>query len=362
MSLKETAAGGIVYRQQGSDIQILVIEDQYGIWTIPKGKQEPGETLEKTALREIEEETGIKGQIVRPVDRVYYRYKHPDRGLVDKEVKYYLVRATGGTLTPQIEEIHRVAWLELHEALEKLRERGYANNYPLLKKAKRMLNRLNGRPLASYIDHTLLKADATAEDIARLCQEAKENHFAAVCVLPTWVRLCTQLLSGTPVKVCTVIGFPLGANTPQVKALETRTAIEDGATEVDMVLNIGALKDGNLALALEDIRSVVEEAHGKALVKVIIETALLTEDEKVTACQLIERAGAHFVKTSTGFAASGATVEDVRLLRQTVGERIGVKASGGIRTRKAAELLLEAGATRLGTSAGVQLVESEMSC
>ncbi|ALF11572.1 deoxyribose-phosphate aldolase [Parageobacillus thermoglucosidasius] len=210
--------------------------------------------------------------------------------------------------------------------------------------------------IAKMIDHTLLKADTTKAQIVKLCEEAKQYGFASVCVNPTWVATAAELLKGTDVKVCTVIGFPLGANTPETKAFETKNAIENGATEVDMVINIGALKDGNDDLVERDIRAVVEAAKGKALVKVIIETCLLTEEEKVRACQLAVKAGADYVKTSTGFSTGGATTEDVALMRKTVGQNIGVKASGGVRDIKSAMAMVEAGATRIGTSSGAAIV------
>ncbi len=211
--------------------------------------------------------------------------------------------------------------------------------------------------IAKYIDHTLLKADAKKDQIETLCQEAKEYNFASVCVNPTWVGLASEMLKGTGVDVCTVIGFPLGANTPETKAFETKNAIENGATEVDMVINIGALKSGNIELVEKDIRAVVEAAKGKALTKVIIETSLLTEDEKVTACELSVKAGADFVKTSTGFSTGGATVEDIRLMRNVVGPEIGVKASGGVRNAEDANNMIEAGATRIGASSGIAIVK-----
>jgi deoxyribose-phosphate aldolase len=207
------------------------------------------------------------------------------------------------------------------------------------------------------IDHTLLKPETTKEQIEKLCNEAKEYNFASVCVNPTWVKYASELLQGTEVKVCTVIGFPLGANTPETKAFETKNAIENGAEEVDMVINIGALKSGNYDLVEEDIRAVVEAAKGKALTKVIIETSLLTEEEKVKACELSVKAGADYVKTSTGFSTGGATVEDVALMRKTVGPDIGVKASGGVRSADDAEKMIEAGATRIGASSGVKIVQ-----
>ncbi|MFX3623783.1 MAG: deoxyribose-phosphate aldolase [Ectobacillus sp.] len=214
---------------------------------------------------------------------------------------------------------------------------------------------------AKLIDHTLLKADTKKDAIVTLCEEAKQHHFASVCVNPTWVETAAQLLRGTDVKVCTVIGFPLGANTPETKAFETKDAIEKGATEIDMVINIGALKDKNDELVERDIRAVVEAAKGKALVKVIIETCLLTEEEKVRACELSVKAGADFVKTSTGFSTGGATLEDVALMRKTVGPDIGVKASGGVRDFAGMEAMVKAGATRIGTSSGVALVSGKSS-
>jgi deoxyribose-phosphate aldolase len=213
--------------------------------------------------------------------------------------------------------------------------------------------------IAKMIDHTLLKANTTKEQIVKLCEEAKQYNFASVCVNPTWVATAAELLKGTDVKVCTVIGFPLGANTPETKAFETKDAIEKGATEVDMVINIGALKDGNDELVERDIRAVVEAAKGKALVKVIIETCLLTEEEKVRACELAVKAGADYVKTSTGFSTGGATVEDIALMRKTVGPDIGVKASGGVRDLQGAEAMIQAGATRIGTSSGVAIVQGK---
>ncbi|KYC71262.1 deoxyribose-phosphate aldolase [Heyndrickxia coagulans] len=209
--------------------------------------------------------------------------------------------------------------------------------------------------LAAYIDHTLLKPEATEKDILKLTAEAAQYHFASVCINPYWVKLAARELAGTGVKVCTVIGFPLGATTAETKAFETKKAIGDGADEIDMVINIGALKSGNTEAVEADIRAVVEAAQGK-LVKVIIETCLLTNEEKELACRLSVKAGAHFVKTSTGFSTGGATVEDVKLMRQTVGDKAGVKASGGIHTKAEAEAMIEAGATRIGSSSGVKIV------
>lgn len=212
--------------------------------------------------------------------------------------------------------------------------------------------------LNKYIDHTILKPETTKEQVAQILAEAKEYDFASVCVNPTWVAYAAQELKDSDVKVCTVIGFPLGANTPAVKAFETKDAIENGADEIDMVINIGALKSKNDELVLEDIKAVVE-ASGDKLVKVIIETCLLTEEEKVKACQLSKEAGADFVKTSTGFSTGGATVEDVALMRKTVGSDMGVKASGGARSYEDAIAFIEAGATRIGASSGVAIMKGE---
>jgi deoxyribose-phosphate aldolase len=215
--------------------------------------------------------------------------------------------------------------------------------------------------LGSLIDHTLLKPEADRAQIEQLCREAAQYCFASVCVNPVWVPLAAELLRGTGVKVCTVIGFPSGAHAPDVKAYETRRAVEQGAQEVDMVINIGALKSRDYALVEQDIRGVVQSAGRDTVVKVILETSLLSRDEKVMGATLAKAAGADFVKTSTGFAGGGATVEDVRLLRETVGPEIGVKASGGIRSKEEAEAMVAAGATRIGASAGIKIVRGETS-
>jgi len=214
--------------------------------------------------------------------------------------------------------------------------------------------------LARKIDHTLLKPDATADKIVQLCNEAKDYHFASVCVNPSHVPLCAKLLKGSDVKVCTVIGFPLGATSTASKAYEAQVAIEQGAQEVDMVINIGAVKSGDNLVVADDIRAVAQTAHKSgALLKVIIETSLLTDDEKVIACKLAKEAGADFVKTSTGFSGGGATVEDIALMRKTVGPELGVKASGGVHSRAQADALVAAGATRIGASAGVKIINGD---
>lgn len=207
------------------------------------------------------------------------------------------------------------------------------------------------------IDHTLLKTDAQKKDLDKLLLEAKKYNFMSVCVSPIWVKYAAEQLKDTNVKVCTVIGFPQGATPTEVKVFETKNAIENGATEVDMVIPVGVLKDKDYIAVENDIRAVVEAAKSKALTKVIIETCLLTDEEKIMACKLSKSAGADFVKTSTGFSTAGATVKDIRLMRETVGEQMGVKASGGVRSREDADAMIKAGATRIGTSNGVKIVE-----
>lgn len=213
--------------------------------------------------------------------------------------------------------------------------------------------------IAKFIDHTLLKPEATADEIKKLCEEAREYDFKTVCVNPTWVDYSVQLLEGTDVGVTTVIGFPLGANTPEIKAAEAKQAVEKGAADVDMVINIGALKSEDYDAVTDDIKAVVDAVNREAIVKVIIETALLTKTEKIRACELAKEAGADFVKTSTGFSTGGATLEDVKLMRATVGPKMGVKASGGVRSYEDAMEMVDAGATRIGASSGIAIVEGE---
>lgn len=210
--------------------------------------------------------------------------------------------------------------------------------------------------LAKLIDHTLLSPVTKEKEIIKLCQEAKQYGFASAVVNPVWVSLSAELLRDSDVNVCTVIGFPLGANTPETKAFETKNAIENGAVEIDTVINIGALKDKNDVLVEKDIRAVVDAAKGKALVKVIIESCLLTNEEKVRACELSVKAGADYVKTSTGFSLHGATVEDVAIMRKAVGPNIGVKASGGVKNIEDMKAMVEAGATRIGTSSAIKIL------
>ena len=206
-------------------------------------------------------------------------------------------------------------------------------------------------------DHTILKADATRKDVKRVCDEAMAYSFCSVCVNSYYVPYVANLLHGSDVKICSVVGFPLGAMSTRAKALEAKIAVMDGADEIDMVINVGALKDKDYSVVLEDIKAV-KEACGEHILKVIIETCLLTDDEKVKACELAKEAGADFVKTSTGFSSAGAKVEDVRLMRETVGPDMGVKASGGIHDKEFAKELVDVGANRLGTSATIEIVES----
>ncbi|MEN8172172.1 MAG: deoxyribose-phosphate aldolase [Chloroflexota bacterium] len=215
--------------------------------------------------------------------------------------------------------------------------------------------------LSKYIDHTLLKPAAVPDQIEQLCSEAREYEFASVCINPTHVKLSSELLKDSPVKVCTVIGFPLGASASETKTFETEIATRDGASEIDMVVNIGALKAKDHDLVTKDIQSVVDTAHAAgAIVKVIIETSLLTDHEKETACLLSKEAGADFVKTSTGFSGGGATVEDIALMRRVVGPEMGVKASGGVKNYNDAVKMIAAGATRIGASAGIKIVQGEL--
>lgn len=214
---------------------------------------------------------------------------------------------------------------------------------------------MSEKNIASYIDHTLLKPNATKNDIMKIVEEALEYQFASVCVHPHWVDDCYQKVKGSEVKVCTVIGFPLGSNTTETKVFETKQALKNGATEIDMVINIGALKSNNDSFVRQDIAAVVDAAKG-AITKVIIETALLSENEIVKACQLAKQANADFVKTSTGFSSGGATIKDIKRMRQTVGPLMGIKASGGVRDFKTAQLMIAAGATRIGASASIDIV------
>jgi len=213
--------------------------------------------------------------------------------------------------------------------------------------------------VVQYIDHTLLKPEATRSEIEQLCQEAVQYGFYSVCINPFWVELCAKLLRGKKVKVCSVVGFPLGATDRRTKAFEARNAIKHGASEIDMVINVGALKSGDLKAVEEDIRSVRRACRATTVLKVIIETCLLTDDEKILACEISKKAGADFVKTSTGFSKGGAKASDVALMRKVVGPKMGIKAAGGVRSFEDAKKMIESGATRIGTSASVKIVSGE---
>jgi deoxyribose-phosphate aldolase len=213
--------------------------------------------------------------------------------------------------------------------------------------------------IARYIDHTLLKPEATLDQVTLLCAEAAKFRFCSVCINPFWVATCKRLLQGHPVKVCTVIGFPLGANSPAMKATEARRAVQEGADEVDMVINVGALKSGLYDTVEADIAGVVEAAGPGIITKVILETGLLNDTEKIKGCELAKKAGADFVKTSTGFGPGGATAADIALMRRVVGDELGVKASGGVRDRETALLMIQSGASRIGASASVKIVEPD---
>ncbi len=218
---------------------------------------------------------------------------------------------------------------------------------------------MNMKPeaLCRYFDHTILNPDATRAEVVQICKQALEYNFFSVCVNPVHIKLVSHELENSDVKVCSVVGFPLGAARPDIKAAETRAAVADGAHEIDMVINVGALKDNDLILVENDIRAAVEAAQGRA-VKVIIETCLLTREQKIKACQIAEKAGAAFVKTSTGFSSGGATCEDVALMKKTIGSQMKIKASGGIKTYEQAIAMIEAGADRIGASAGVDIIEA----
>jgi len=279
--------------------------------------------------------------------------------IVTQEILNALAEEKGGTTAPQgqlckVECVDDICVRTCFDEIGNIISAG----------AERISSKLGAIPddltKASYIDHTLLKPEATSQQVKQLCAEASQYHFASVCVNPTHAKLCAELLQGSEVLVCCVIGFPLGASITETKAFETHQAIADGAQEVDMVINIGALKDRNLELVARDILAVVQTAHAANVpVKVILETALLTDEEKQIACLLAKEAGADFVKTSTGFSSAGATVEDVALMRRTVGPLVGVKAAGGIRTSEDFEKMVKAGATRIGASAGVRILKGD---
>lgn len=357
MADRVRVAGGLVYRFIDGEPQVLVIVDRFSHITLPKGHVEGDELLEETALREIQEETGIQGRIISPIGKVSYSFMQNGEEIA-KDAYYYLVEAVAGEIATQIEEIQQARFVSLTDARRLAREQGYENNQAIFSIGLEMIEQesLSGTLLASQIDSTLLSATATPLEIVRLCREARTYEFASVCVNPVYVALAAENLGGSPVKVCTVIGFPLGANKTEVKVAEALRAIADGAQELDMVIALGYLKANDILRVEADIRAVVEAAGDQAQVKVILETAELTDSEIRAGALAALRAGAQFVKTSTGFGKGGATLAAVRILRETVGDALGIKAAGGIRTRQEALDLLAAGATRIGTSAGATLV------
>ncbi len=361
MGVHVKVAGGLVFDKRKEGTYVLLLEDRFGKVTLPKGHMEQGEILEETAVREVYEETGIATRILSPIGKVTYEFTDSHRGESGvKDAYYYLMEKVDGDIQPQWEEVKGATFVPVAQVENEVRSRGYANNLAIFQNALAMISDMdnNQSDLADWIDHTLLKPEATDADIEKLCKEAAAYQFASVCINPIYVELAAELLASTPVKVCTVIGFPLGANVTTVKVAEAIRAIHDGAEEVDMVIAVGKLRAGDLTYVEKDIRAVVEAAGDKSIVKVILETGLLTPEEQVAGAECALRAGAHFVKTSTGFIAGGATEDAVARLRQTVGDRLGVKASGGIRTRDDALAMVRAGASRIGASAGPKLMTS----
>ena len=356
-------AGGLVFVRHSEGIDVLLLDDRFGKVTLPKGHVESGEILEQTAVREVYEETGIATRIVSPIGKVTYEFTDSltqETGV--KDAYYFLMEKVDGEIVPQLTEVAGARFVPIDDVEEEIRARGYENNLPVFQTGLAMIRDrdLARDDFAQLIDHTLLKPDATSLEIDKLCKEAAAYQFASVCIQPMYVETAAELLADSPVKVCTVIGFPLGANLTSIKVAEAIHAIDDGAEELDMVVAIGKLREGDLVYVENDIRAVVEAAADQAIVKVILETGLLSAKEQEAGAGCALRAGAHFVKTSTGFSAGGATVDAVARLRQSVGDRLGVKASGGIRTREDALAMVAAGASRIGASAGPKLMESPL--
>jgi len=363
MSEAVQVAGGLVVRlTEVGALEVLLIDDRFGYVTLPKGHVEPGEVHPQAAVREIQEETGILCRLLAPLAMVRYAFRDPGAThVIEKEAWYYLALAVSGTVTPQIEEVTEARFLSLEEARVQVAKNGYANNHEVFSRGFDMAQawaRKEHLDLAGRIDHTLLRPEATPQDVARLCEEARAFGFASVCVQPSYVTQAKAVLTGTDIKVCTVIGFPHGATTTVAKVAEARDALDNGAVELDMVAAIGRICAGDYAYVEQDVRAVVDVARTVpgAIVKVILETGLLDPLQQRLAAQAAQRGGADFVKTSTGFAGSGATIEAVQTLRAAVGEGVSVKASGGIRTRADALAMLAAGAARIGASAGERLL------
>jgi len=368
--MRELSAGGVVYRQNGDRTEILLIRDRFGRISFPKGKMEPGETTEQTALREILEETGITGTIEASLPGTEFDFRKESGETVHKEVSFFLVRATGGSLRAREGEIAGAAWHSPEDAWRIQLREGYEGNTEALRRALTLLGAdpapesresrfplwRPGDPLAPFMEQALLKADARGADIDRLCEEAAARRFHAVCVGGGWVRRCRERLTGTGVKVCAVVGFPLGAAATRAKAFEAAAAVEDGAAEIDVVLSVGRLLEGDYEAVSRDLGAVVQAVQGGALVKAVLETGFLTDRLKVEACRLAEAAGADFVRTSTGFGPAGDPEADVRLLRSAVSPGIGVKAAGGVGSPDLARRLLLAGANRIECDNGVTVV------
>lgn len=353
----ETAAGGVVYRFHEGRPEILLIEDRYGRVALAKGHVERGELLEETALREVWEETGMQTRIVTPLARVTYAFSRQGRS-IPKQSFYYLQEVVGGELRVQSQEIDDARFLPLEVARTWQRERGYDTNTAVLETACGMLEQ-EGEGislLAGAIDHTQLAVTVTRAQIEHACREAVCYGFAAVCVSSRDIGLVARQLSGSACKPCSTIGFPAGSAATPAKAAEASYAISQGAQELDMVISLSDLVDCNDDAVIADVRAVVAAAGDAAVVKAIIETGVLTPEQQERAARLCVQAGAQFVKTSTGFAGSGATPEVVERLRSVVGERVGIKASGGIASRAQALALIAAGANRIGTSKGTQVV------
>lgn len=349
---QERAAGGVVVRQaQDQTWEFLLIDDRYGKVSFAKGRMEAGETIEQTALREIEEETGIIGEIKGFLQTQKYVYTLPERGTVDKQVDYFLVLAIGGEVAVQVEEIDAVHWCNAEEAWMRQTANGYENNATLLTEAFLQLG-----IAARWIDHTLLRPDARSADIEKLCREAVEHGFYSVCVQSGYVAKAKECLQDSNVKIAAVCGFPHGVQVTEAKVAEAARSADAGAEEIDMVLNIGALLDGEYDAVEQDIAAVVQAVAGRAAVKVIFETGYLNETQIEEACRRSVAAGAAFVKTSTGFGPGGATVAQIKLMRETVGDACGVKASGGVRDFEAMLAMVAAGANRIGTSSGIAIV------
>lgn len=424
----ERAAGGLVFRNTSRGLEVLMIHDAYGKITFPKGHLEPGESFEDAALREVEEETGIKSRLIAPLGRVEYPVVR-DGEQIRKVVRFYLLEAIDEQDEPryQAEEIKDAMYIHLEEARRLHDKSGYANWSWVFDKAKALWdwheekwdskwrgleakvdqtevvkewnaveplvrrlidavyreltitasetvmdwnnetdqvhfpldNIFRTDDIRQAIEHTRLNPEASEVDIENLCFQAKKNNFALVCVPPRHVAIASKALTGTNIRVCTVLGFPHGANTPHVLCEEMRAAVQDGASDVDMVIPIGAMCEDDIYTVYRFVREVVSQARSmsqKPCVKVILETSTLKFDQVIKASMVSIAAGADFIKTSTGFHKRGAAIADVAVMRMIAGHNHGVKASGGVRTKEEALLFLRFGASRIGTSSGASMV------